>query len=772
MFLFVTCVLVTAFSANTREVLVRYNGSSATVDVSPDITSLVTVSVNGANVVVGQSGDVNDEITYRLSGASEDGSFVHTGDHNITLSFEGLHLTSQTGLTVQIKNSNRIAVVMKDGTDNTLTDKENGSQKACMVVKGRTEFQGGGSLTVNGRTKHALKLDGPVEMKESMGTLTVNSSSKDGIHTDEYVLIGGGVLNITTTGGGYWDSDELKTKAPSCINSASRVIVNGGAINMLSTGDGGKGIKCDSVFSMYGGSLTVRTTGARYIYELYDGDRSDYDNIPDSLTNSPKAVKADFGIYVASGEINLSTTQDGGEGLESKDSLTIAGGKLRINTYDDCINAAGDIHIDGGDLYLSSIDNDGIDTNQSIYITGGNIVTLGNYFHELGIDVNDRSPYKNLYITGGTIVCLGGTSQVVRPAACSGAQPALFYTGKMNKGVSLLLRCASDSTDVLRFNLDRDYTEEAAGTAPDLCLMLTAPALKAGNGYQLIDEATSGILASVASLATPYSDMVADDSRFSRQKFTYGQYSLPYRQADINLTGSVEPILVLYLHGGSARGSDNEAQIKEPGVSDIYNYLSARGIPATLIVPQCPAGGGWTSQLRKVVNELMTRYATDGSHDSKRVYVLGGSMGGTGTWTQLSYFPGFYAAAMPVAGNPTGLIAANVAVTPVRTVMGTADNMMSIPVVEQFQTDVLAAGGTLILDKEVGWTHQNTCELSYTDERLDWLFAHVLGEASGIDDVHASPKQNGDSTVYDLNGRQIPLPTHGIYIQNGKIRIR
>ncbi len=772
MFLFVAFVFATAFSASAKEVLVRYNGSSATVDVSPDITSQVTVSVNGADVVVGQSSDVDDEITYRLSGVSDNGSFVHTGDYNVTVSFEGLQLTSQSGLAVQIKNGKRIAVVLKDGTVNTLTDEEGGSQKACMVVKGTTEFQGGGSLTVNGRTKHAMKLDGYVELKESTGTITVNSSSKDGIHTDGNVLIGGGVLNITTTGGGYWDSDELKTKAPSCINSASKVIIKGGTINLLSTGDGGKGIKCDSVFSMYGGSLTARTTGARYIYELYDGDRSDYDNIPDSLTNSPKAVKADFGVYVANGEINLSTTQDGGEGLESKAGLTIAGGKLRINTYDDCVNAAGDIHITGGDLFLNSIDNDGIDTNQSLYVSGGHIVTLGNYFHELGIDVNDKSPNKSFFLTGGTIVCLGGSLQVVHPAVCNGAQPALFYTGKLNKGVSLLLRCASDSTDVLRFKLDRDYTEEAGGTAPDLCLMLTSPALKAGNGYQLIDEAASAVLASVSSLATPYSDMSADDPRFSRQKFTYGQYTLPYRQGDINKAGVAAPILVLYLHGGSARGSDNEAQIKEPAVSDIYNYLSERGIPATLIVPQCPAGGGWTSQLRKVVNELMARYAADGSHDSKRVYVLGGSMGGTGTWTQLSYFPGFYAAAMPVAGNPTGLIAANVAVTPVRTVMGTADNLMSIPAVEQFQTGVLAAGGTLILDKEVGWTHQNTCELSYTDERLDWLFAHVLGEASGIDDVHAGPKQNGDSTIYDLNGRRINLPAHGIYIQNGEVHMR
>ena len=771
LFLLAALVCVASVADNVREVAVHYNGATATVQVSPDIEAQVGVSVNGADVQVSQSADVCDEITYRLSGTSDNGSFLHSGDYKITLSFEGLNLTSQTGAAVQIKNGKRIAVVMKDNTDNVIADMEGGSQKACMTVKGHAEFQGAGTLTINGRGKHALKCDEYVELKDSTGTLNMTSSVKDGIHTDEYVLINGGTLNITATGGGYWDKDDLKTKAPACINSAASVTVNGGKLSLSSTGDGGKAVKCDSVFTMNGGEIKASATGKRYIYEAYEGDRNDTDNIPDSLKTSPKAIKADCGILIAGGTLNLRTENDGGEGLESKDTLTITGGTLNIDAYDDCINAAGDIRISGGDLLLNSFDNDGIDTNQSMYISGGNIVALGNYKHELGIDVNDKSPNKNLCITGGSIVCVGGTSQVAHPAACTGAQPVAYYKGKLAAGTTLLLRCTTDDTDILRYKLDRDYAQEAGGAAPELCLMLTDPAMLEGSAYQLVDESASTVLASVAALASPYCYMQAEDSIFAKHTFTLAQYTLPYRQADVCAGSPEAPILVLYLHGGTARGNDNEGQLKEPGVSDIYSYLVSHNLPATLIVPQCPAGGGWTSQLRKVVNSLMAQYAADGTHDANRIYVLGGSMGGTGTWTQLSYFPNFYAAAMPVAGNPTGLDAANVATTPVLTVMGTADVLMSIPAVEAFRSSVVAEGGTVILETEDGWSHQNTCEQSYTDERLDWLFSHVKENPTAIGSVvdNGEPSQ---SPVYDLCGRRITKPAHGVYIQNGKKYIR
>ena len=257
----------------------------------------------------------------------------------------------------------------------------------------------------------------------------------------------------------------------------------------------------------------------------------------------------------------------------------------------------------------------------------------------------------------------------------------------------------------------------------------------------------------------------ADDNRFSRETFTLGETTLHYRCADICHNATEKPILVLYLHGGTARGDDNEAQLSEAAVSVIYQYLYSHQRAATFIVPQCPSGGGWTGQLRRVVNEMVKSYANDGSHNPDRIYVLGGSMGGTGTWAQLSHFPDFYAAAMPVAGNPTGLDAAAVATTPVLTVMGTADNMMSIPAVEQFQTEVLAAGGTLILETEEGWSHPITCEQSYTDQRLDWLFSWRRGNSTSIN--AATSITSSSASIYDLYGRKVSSPSKGIYLIDG-----
>ena len=545
-----TAILTINTMVHGQEVSIVWHNNAATVSVSDDIQNMVKTTINGADVAVEQDTTLADEITYRLSGQSDNGSFRNIGSYKITLSMEGLQLTSKTGAAIEIKNGKRIAVVLKDGTDNSLTDAEGGDQKACMVVKGHAEFQGGGSLTINGRGKHAYKGDEYVELKPTLGAITINSAVKDGIHTDGYFEMNGGTLNITTAGGGYWDDEDMKTKAPLCINTAANAIISGGSLNLLSTGDGGKGINCDSTFTMNGGALTVRTTGARYIYDGYEGNSSDFDAIPDSLKNSPKAVKADMGICINGGTLRLFTEHGGGEGLESKDTLTVTGGDIRIESYDDCINAAGDIRIGGGDLYLSSFDNDGIDTNKSMYISGGYITTLGNYLHELGVDINDKSPNKNLYLTGGTIVSVGGTSQVPHPSGCDGAQPALYYEGKLDAGTPLLLHCTSDSSVVMRYLLQRDYTTEAGGTQPDMCIMLSSPLLQTGKAYELLNENSATILGSIPKLGKLYSNLETNnksplDDLFGSESFTYGSTTLPYRYAELNHTANSLPAIIL-----------------------------------------------------------------------------------------------------------------------------------------------------------------------------------------------------------------------------------
>ena len=250
---------------------------------------------------------------------------------------------------------------------------------------------------------------------------------------------------------------------------------------------------------------------------------------------------------------------------------------------------------------------------------------------------------------------------------------------------------------------------------------------------------------------------------------TVGRMAAAHTHASHKYNTSTRPSLVLYLHGGTARGDDNEKQLNEAAVAVIFKYLQSHGIPATMLVPQCPAGGGWTGQLRRVVNELLRAYIADGKADANRIYVMGGSMGGTGTWCQLSYYPNFYAAAMPVAGNPTGMNAENVATTPVLTVMGTADNMMSIPDVETFQTSVVEAGGYLRLDIEQGWSHPTTCEQSYTEERLDWLFSNVRSDESGIHTQQVLGDTN--TPAYTISGTTALPGYKGIIIQKGNKRI-
>ena len=201
-------------------------------------------------------------------------------------------------------------------------------------------------------------------------------------------------------------------------------------------------------------------------------------------------------------------------------------------------------------------------------------------------------------------------------------------------------------------------------------------------------------------------------------------------------------------------------------MTDIFNYLTEHNIAATIVVPQCPSGGGWTNQLRKVVNELLRTYVTSGAVDESRVYVTGGSMGGTGTWCQLSYFPYFYAAAMPVAGNPTNLSADNISKTPVYTVMGTDDTIMDVSPVEELRQQVTQNNGTMIMDVEEGWTHQYTCENSFTEERLSWLFSQVRDLSLTVSDV---PDVNNDTepAIYNLQGMRVTDDYKGIKIKKG-----
>jgi hypothetical protein len=134
------------------------------------------------------------------------------------------------------------------------------------------------------------------------------------------------------------------------------------------------------------------------------GDNSDYAN--------PKVIKSQGDMTVNSGTLRLSSTVDGGEGLESKAILTINGGNIEVRTVDDCLNAETHIQINGGNLYCKATGNDAIDSNGTIEITGGTIIAQGS---EEGLDCDNNT----FLIKGGTIIGLGTQSMGGGPSSGS-----------------------------------------------------------------------------------------------------------------------------------------------------------------------------------------------------------------------------------------------------------------------------------------------------------------------------------------------------------------
>lgn len=250
---------------------------------------------------------------------------------------------------------------------------------------------------------------------------------------------------------------------------------------------------------------------------------------------------------------------------------------------------------------------------------------------------------------------------------------------------------------------------------------------------------------------------------FGAEKIVSAGIEMPYRVAHTDGIGNQS--LVIYLHGGSSKGNDNDTQMKEAGIDSIANYLDLKQFNAVFLVPQCPADKSWGGPMLEVLKSLIDRYASTNASDDTDIYIFGGSMGGTGTWSMLSAYPRLFTAAMPVAGNPSKCDADNVATTPIYTVMGTSDRIMSVETASGFIDELNARGAITRLDIEEGWTHEVTCIQSYTTERLDWIFGHNRN-SSGIENPVAEDNIVKSIQYFSLDGRQLSeSPCKGFYIE-------
>ena len=273
-------------------------------------------------------------------------------------------------------------------------------------------------------TDHEDEDSGNVYISGGTITITCDAIAAKGIKSAGDIYISDEpIINITTTGIGKWDEEELETKAACGLNADGNIDISGGTLSLTSTGSGGKGMKCDTLMTISGGDITVATSGGLY-YNNGTTENTNYtgntDNINSAYYSSPKGIKAGTktevgtnnytysgGLIISGGNIHVTTSGHNGEGIESKNYFDIMDGQITVESYDDGLNAARDMNIAGGFVYSRASNNDGMDSNGNFYIRGGLVYAIGASSPEVGIDANTEGGFK-LYVLGGTMIAVGG----------------------------------------------------------------------------------------------------------------------------------------------------------------------------------------------------------------------------------------------------------------------------------------------------------------------------------------------------------------------------
>lgn len=276
-------------------------------------TSAVTATVDGAHVTVRS---VGRSVHYIVRGESNNGSLKIYNTNKFQLTLDGVTLHNPNGAAINNQCGKSLYLVLAEGSNNTLS---------C----------GASAQTIVGEDlKGAVFSEGQIILSGS-GMLTVESNYRNGIATDDYLIVRpGNIVNVSSTAG-------------NAIKANDGVEIRGSALNLYTNAAGSKGINSESDITVSGGRTTV-VVDSDYLINEVD-------------TTSSAAIKCDSTTYIRGGRVLLKSNGKGCRGINSNFGINISGGEIKVVTTgiaevstpyalkSDC-----DINVTGGSVYLYS----------------------------------------------------------------------------------------------------------------------------------------------------------------------------------------------------------------------------------------------------------------------------------------------------------------------------------------------------------------------------------------------------------------------------------
>ena len=238
------------------------------------------------------------------------------------------------------------------------------------------------------------------------------------------------------------------------------------------------------------------------------------------------------------------------------------------------------------------------------------------------------------------------------------------------------------------------------------------------------------------------SPLFANDEFTAKEFITQSKDTLRYRELlPKNYDETAKYPLVLFLHGSGERGSDNRSQMTH-GANMFTNPVNREKYPAIVLFPQCPNGKFWSFDKIPVdwnfedllnteiatplrgVKELLDKYIATGNVDVKRIYIIGLSMGGMGTFDMICRYPDIFAAAIPICGGAyTEHLKETIGKVKIRIFHGDNDNLVPVENSRACYKALEKYGEAPEYKEFVGCGHDSWTPAFNQPDFFSWLFA-------------------------------------------------
>lgn len=239
---------------------------------------------------------------------------------------------------------------------------------------------------------------------------------------------------------------------------------------------------------------------------------------------------------------------------------------------------------------------------------------------------------------------------------------------------------------------------------------------------------------------------------FEEKYFKNGDFILPYRllkplESNPQPNSKLTPVsaeeklypLIVFLHGAGERGSDNVKQLTYIDTIFTDSAFQAK-YPTFVVAPQCPEKQRWvevdwklpehkmpekiSKPLESVVlliDTLLKEYPIN----PKRVYLVGLSMGGFGTWELLARYPNKFAAAIPICGGADLSTACIIRHIPIWTFHGAKDKVVKVERSRQMVDAIKKCNGKKIIYTEYPDGDHLIWNRVFNNPKVwEWLFSN------------------------------------------------